>query len=110
MLVEPAKYRSNDGGIMNVKPTNRNILIELPIEEVEESSSTFLLPDDYRRKEIERYTTVNIIEVSADCQKFNELHKNTRCVVESTMIHDISIDGATYSIVAENYVVLLLED
>ena len=55
---------------MKVKPTNRNLLIEILEEEEEEAKSTFLLPENYKKKEIERYTVVKIRDISDDCQKF----------------------------------------
>ena len=95
---------------MNVKPTNRNLLIEIQVEEAEEVVSTFLLPEDYLKKDIPRYTTVKILGTSHDCQKFSEFHKNMRCVVETSMINEIKIDSESYTIIGENYVVLMLEE
>ena len=95
---------------MNAKPTNRNLLIEIPSEEAEEVVSTFLLPEDYLKKDMPRYTTVKIIDISHDCQKFTEFHKNTRCVVETSMINEIVVDTKIYNIIGENYVVLTLEE
>ena len=90
-----------------MKPVNRNLLINIPVEEVEEKSSTFLLPENYKKKEIERYTVVEILERAEDCEK---IHANCRCVVETSMINEIKVGTETYNIVAENYVVLLLEE
>lgn len=95
---------------MNVKPTNRNLLIEIPVEDAEEVVSTFLLPEDYLKKDVPRYTTVKIVDISHDCQKFAEFHKNMRCVVETTMISEIKVGSESYNIIGENYVVLMLED
>ena len=103
-------YRSNNGGKMNAKPTNRNLLIEIPVEEAEEVVTTFLLPEDYLKKDMPRYTAVKIVDISHDCQKFSEIHKNRRCVVETTMINEIRVGSESYSIIGENYVVLMLED
>ena len=110
MQAELANYRSNHGEEMNVKPTNRNLLINIPVEEVEEASSAFILPDSYKKKEIERHTVVGILAVSSDCQRFDKSHEKMRCVVETSMINDIKVDSEIYHIIAENYVVLLLEE
>jgi len=89
-----------------MKPVNRHLLVEVEVEQVEEIQSSFLLPENYRTKDIQRYSIVTIKNYADDC-KINHLG---RCVVETTMIEDISVDGETYQIIPENYVVLLLED
>jgi len=90
-----------------MKPVNRHLLVEIPINEEQEesSSSSFLLPEGYRQKEIERYTIVSIKDFADDC-KIRHLGK---CVVETSMIEDISIEGEVFQIIPENFVVLLLE-
>ena len=90
-----------------MKPVNKNLLINIPVEEVEEKTSTFLLPENYKKKEIERYTVVDILKRADDCEK---IHTNCRCVVETSMINEIKVGVETYNIIAENYVVLLLEE
>ena len=92
-----------------MKPVNRNLLIKLEKQEAREDASTaaFLLPEDYKSKTVERYSTVEIIERADDCEK---IHTNGRCVVETTMINEIKVDGEVYNIIGENYVVLILGD
>lgn len=90
-----------------MKPVNRHLLIAVPMEEPEQEARTFLLPENYKKKEIERYTLVKIIDLSDDCEKFYQYHVNKTCVVETSMINEISAEGCTYSIIAENYVVLV---
>ena len=106
-----ANYRSNNGGTMNVKPANRNILISIPEEKTEDTEpSAFLLPEEFKRKTIERYTVVKIEGIAEDCQRTHQYHIGTRCVVETSMINEINVDSRTYNIVAENYIVLYLEE
>ena len=93
---------------MKIKPANRNLLIEIPTEE-EKAESTFLLPENYKKKEIERYTVVRVKDISDDCEKTHHYHIGTRCVVETSMINEIKVDAQTYNIVPENYVVLFVE-
>jgi len=93
---------------VKVKPANRNLLIEIPTEE-EKAESTFLLPDNYKKKETERYTVVRIRDISDDCERTHPYHKGTRCVVETSMIDEIKVDSQTYNIIPENYVVLFVE-
>lgn len=94
-----------------MKPVNRNLLIEIPKQEIiEDKTSTFLLPEDYNRKNVERYSIVRILDRARDCDKVIHKDVGTRCVVETTMINEIKIDGEVHNIVGENYVVLLLGD
>jgi len=88
-----------------MKPVNRHLLVEIPVIEEEEVSSTFLLPESYKTKEVERYTRVRIIACADDCKA----NYSGEAYVETSMIEDISINGELYHIVPENYLVLLLE-
>ena len=92
-----------------MKPVNRHLLIAIPTEESVEETRTFLLPESYKKKEVERHTLVKIIDISDDCEKFHQYHVNKRCVVETSMINEINAVGCTYSIIAENFVVLVEE-
>jgi len=95
---------------MYVKPANRNLLISIIEEEVEElETSTFLLPEDFKKKQIERYIIVRIDNISDDCEKTLQHHIGKRCVVEASMINEIKIDSHAYNIIGENYVVLFVE-
>ena len=89
-----------------MKPVNRYLLVQTEIEEEEESQGAFLLPDSYKSREISRYIIVNILDCADDCKRAWK----GRCIVESSMIEDISVDGDIYQIIPENYVVLLLEE
>ena len=95
-----------------MKPVNRNLLIE-KCEEVEEKraeSSAFLLPEDYKSKAIERYSVVRILKRADDYEKIQDILRHDKCVVETSMINEVRIDGKVYNIVGENYVVLVLGD
>ncbi len=93
-----------------MKPVNRHLLVKKIEEEPEQSQSTFLLPEDYKKKPQERYTAVEILEVSEDSDKFHEYHIGMTCIVETGMIEEIRHTGVTYNIIGENYVVLLSGD
>lgn len=100
--------RKNGG---KVKPVNRNLLVEIQKQEIiEDKTSTFLLPEDYKKKAVERYSIVKILDRARDCDKVFERDVGTKCVVETTMINDIKIGDNVHNIVGENYVVLLLGD
>ena len=90
-----------------MKPTNRHLLIKIIEHPEEEKQSTFLLPEDYKKKPQERYIAVEILEVSEDSDKFHEYHRGRTCIVESGMVEEIKHASTTYNIVGENYVVLL---
>ncbi len=77
------------------------------MEEPEEEARAFLLPENYKKKEIERHTLVKIMDISDDCEKFHQYHINKKCVVETSMINEINAEGHTYNVIAENYVVLV---
>lgn len=91
-----------------MKPVNRNLLVEIEKEELKETSSTFLLPEDYKKKAVERYSTVKILSIADDCKTVSPRDIYSRCVVETTMINEIKVDGEVHNIIAENYVVLML--
>lgn len=88
-----------------MKPVNRHLLVEIPVEKTEKIEATFILPQSFKPKEVERYTRVNIISCADDCKK----QYTGGAYVETAMIEDISIESETYHIVSENYLVLLLE-
>lgn len=88
-----------------MKPVNRHLLIQTMVEVEEESTSTFLLPDNYKTKKVERYERVTILQHAEDC-KITHLGD---AIVEASMIEEVSIGKDIYFIIPENYVVLLLE-
>ena len=92
-----------------MQPTNRHLLVQIEKQEAEEKQSTFLLPEDYKKKPQERYTAVKILEVSEDSEKFHHYHRGKTCIVETSMINEIRHKNDTYNIVGENYVVLISE-
>ena len=94
-----------------MKPVNRNLLIEIEEEEPKETkSSTFLLPEDYKSKAVERYSVVRILKRADDCEKIRDILRHDKCVVETSMINEVKVGGKVYNIVGENYVVLILGD
>ena len=96
---------------MNVKPSNRYLLIKKIEEEKKEKESAFLLPEDYKKKDVERYTLAEVLATAEDCKmSILMLKKKQRCIVETSMINEIKVMGETYHVVQENYVVLILEE
>lgn len=94
---------------MKVKPNNRHLLVRIVEEEQEEKPSTFLLPDDYKKKGEERYSVVEVLAIADDCKNTCLEVFPRRCVVETSMINEVKVGTQTYHIIQENYVVLTLE-
>ena len=93
-----------------MKPINRHLLVKVLEKEPEKEHKTFLLPEDYKKKPLERYTAVEIIDVSEDSEKFHQYHRGRTCIVETGMINEIKHADCIYNIIGENYVVLLSGD
>lgn len=90
-----------------MKPVNRHLLIEIHTKEEEEETRAFLLPENYKKKEIERYTLVTIVQIADDCEKIHKHLIGSKCVVETSMIEEIKIGGESHNIIPENFVVLV---
>ena len=89
---------------MKFTPQNRHILVGIPEEtEIEESKSTLILPDDYERPKSE-YVKVSVLDCTA-----TELDLGHYAVVHRCMIQEMAVDGETYHLVLDNYVVASLQ-
>jgi hypothetical protein len=89
---------------MRFIPQNRHILVGMLEEvEAEESKSSFILPDDYERPKSE-YVKVSVLDCTA-----TELDLGHYAVVHRCMIQEMAVDGETYHLVLDNYVVASLQ-
>ena len=89
---------------MKFTPQNRHILVGIPEEtQIEESESTFILPDDYERPKSE-YAKVQVFDCAA-----TELKLGNYIIVPRHMIQEISVYGETYHLVLDNYVLASIE-
>jgi len=89
---------------MRFIPQNRHILIGMLKEaEAEESKSSFILPDDYEKPKSE-YVKVSVLDCTA-----TELDLGHYVVVNRCMIQEMAVDGETYHLVLDNYVVASLQ-
>ena len=89
---------------MKFTPQNRHILVGIPEEtEIEESKSTLILPDDYKKPKSE-YVKVSVLDCTA-----TELDLGHYAVVHRCMIQEMAVDGETYHLVLDNYVVASLQ-
>jgi co-chaperonin GroES (HSP10) len=71
--------------------------------ETEESKSSFILPDDYERPKSE-YVKVSVYDCTA-----TELDIGRYIIVPRHMIQEINVDGETYHLVLDNYVLASIE-
>ena len=89
---------------MKFTPRNRHILVGMPEEtETEESKSSFILPDDYEKPKSE-YVRVSVLDCTA-----TELELGNYIIVPRHMIQEINVDGETYHLVLDNYVLASIE-
>jgi len=71
--------------------------------ETEESKSSFILPDDYEKPKGE-YVRVSVLDCTA-----TELELGNYIIVPRHMIQEINVDGETYHLVLDNYVLASIE-
>ena len=89
---------------MNITPQNRHVLIGMPQEtEAEESRGSFILPEDYERPKSE-YVKVSVLDCTA-----TELDLGHYVIVPRHMIQEVGVDGETYHLVLDNYVIASLQ-
>ena len=91
---------------MRFIPQNRHILVGMLEEtgaEGEGSKSSFILPDGYEKPKSE-YVKVSVLDCTA-----TELDLGHHVVVNRCMIQEMTVDGETYHLVLDNYVVASLQ-
>jgi hypothetical protein len=91
---------------MRFIPQNRHILVGMLEEtgtEGKESKSSFILPDGYEKPKSE-YVKVSVLDCTA-----TELDLGHYAVVHRCMIQEMAVDGETYHLVLDNYVVASLQ-
>ena len=84
-------------------PQNRHLLVEKKqlTDADEAEDSMVLLPTGYTPPQ-EDYMVVVLVASASDCTFKSSA--GASLVVEGSMVRDISVNGETYSIVQENYV------
>ena len=88
---------------MQFIPQNRHILVGMPEEGSEESNSSVILPEGYERPKSE-YVKVSVLDCTA-----TELDLGHYVVVPRHMVQEMTVDGETYHLVLDNYVVASLQ-
>ena len=93
---------------MNVKPVNRQLLVE-PIEIPKEKNKkpAVLLPDDYNPKQ-EQYKLCRILKVSEDCSQ--SFQANTLAIVNAPMVEKIQVLDSVIHLVLENHIVGIVNE
>ena len=84
-------------------PVNRHIMVEKQVEEKDSFSSAFA----EELKTLNQYLVVKVLKASPDCQKIQDLKEGDKVVVPANMIVEFEIDGSSYSMVQENYVLAI---
>ena len=90
---------------MELVPHNRQVLIEMLDEKTEDSgeSAAFLLPKDYEKPKSE-FVKVAITDCTA-----SELDLGFYAVVPRHMIQEVNIDGKTFHLILDNYILASVE-
>ena len=88
---------------MNFEPTNRHILVSIEEQKKEEQQSLIMLPDDYKKPE-DPYLVCTIDAISSDSKLFSTLQKGQRIVIERRMLQKVDIDGISFYLVLDNYI------
>ena len=89
---------------MQFIPQNRHVLVGMPEETGEEDpNSSFILPEGYERPKSE-YVKVSVLDCTA-----TELDLGHYVVVPRHMVQEMTVDGETYHLVLDNYVVASLQ-
>jgi co-chaperonin GroES (HSP10) len=81
-------------------PFNRHLLVT-PIEDKEEKEqSTVLVPEGYKSKP--RHGRVKVLEKAEDCKI--PVSVGDILIVNSSMIEEVTVSTATYSLILENHI------
>ena len=87
-----------------IHPKNGNLLIRLVSQEIRDEPSELLLPEGYQARS--EYEYGEILAIATDCTRFADFVDQGRYVVfPSNMLIEIPLDGETYCMVKENYVI-----
>tara|TARA_Y100000593_G_C4307098_1_gene336313 strand:- start:2090 stop:2362 length:273 start_codon:yes stop_codon:yes gene_type:complete len=88
------------------KPVNRHILLDVQSSETESAESLIVLPDDYN-PEPEKFIKARAMRFAEDIRF--KLKEGTAVIVDSSMIEQITVDGSTYNVILDNYIMGILE-
>ena len=89
---------------MSMIPFNRHVLVTREEQGAEEDGPGILLPDDYVKKS-NHYEVVRVISAAPNCSFYDRIATGSRIVVLSNFLEDISVDGATHTVILENHII-----
>ena len=84
------------------KPVNRHILIEVGSGQEGAEEPLIVLPEDYK-PEMSRYVEARVIEIAEDVRL--NLEKNTKVIIDRSMVDEIALGLTIYNVILDNYVV-----
>ena len=87
---------------MSMTPFNRHVLVKRTPKTDEEA--TILLPEDYM-KTTNPYEVVSVVKASPNCSFLDRIPPETKIVVLSNFLEDISVEGTTHTVILENHIV-----
>lgn len=87
---------------MSLKPVNRHLKLQpVEISTEKESTSTILVPDDYKPK-TSPYEVYKLVDRASDCTL--KVEAGDYVVVDSSMVNLLEISGNKFYLALENYV------
>jgi len=86
---------------MMLEPRNRHILVVVQDEQEEEQERAVLLPENYRKPQ-SPYMAVSVVSTAPDVSQL--VMAGDTLVVERSMLKEIPLEGSTYHLVLENYI------
>jgi len=84
-----------------LEPRNRHVLVFLKEEEDQEEERAVLLPENYRKPQTP-YAVVSVASVAPDVSQL--LIVGDTLVVDRSMLKEVSVNGSTYHLILENYI------
>jgi co-chaperonin GroES (HSP10) len=92
---------------MKLQPFNRYLLIEPQVAaQSEDEIPSILVPDGYRPKAA--FATAKVMAIAENCKAVSSLAVGDRILYDNSMIQEVKIDGQTYYLLLENYVLCLV--
>ena len=88
---------------VSFKPCNRHVLLKEVEQAPDDTTSTILVPDDYKVK-TSPYGVYTIVATAADCGKLRNLSSGAKVVVNDAMVENISVEGQNLVLVLENHI------
>ncbi len=92
---------------MRLTPFNRHLLVD-PVLEEDTDQPAILLPEEYKPRPA--FSRVKVLAKSEDCSISESLKVGNQVICNSSMIEEMIIDGVTYYLLLENYVVCMVEE